>query len=351
MNTVYFLGAGASAAAAQEGKHVLTDDFLRVAFQMGEGDPRLERVRDFVHDFFRYDADDQGPLPTAEEVLSAVDLALERSEALSTEYTRGELQDLRRHFALLIYLVLEEAYRELGNHVTDRFVGKLGECPTVISLNYDIIIDYALCRRFTPGRYDHVELDYGIDYRVYLLGAIPSPEFARPGPVKLFKMHGSLNWAVCPTCGVVYVGPPLLGKSVRYTFDEYHPARCSEEDHAPLEPLLITPTYLKSYARPQLSLIWQRAERAIREASRVVFIGYSLPDADYHIKYLLQKAMYRRQPPQIVVVDSKPTDVDRPTVEETRYKRLFGSDITYYMGGFAKYVDEDMEEPGNGQDC
>jgi hypothetical protein len=133
-----------------------------------------------------------------------------------------------------------------------------------------------------------------------------------------------------------------MGKIVRFTFGGPNPARCAEEGHALLEPLLITPTYLKSYGRPQVSLIWQRAERALRDAQRVVFIGYSLPDADFHIKYLLQKALYRMPSPQIVVVDYKPSDAKRPTDEEVRYKRLFGPDIVYHTGGFAKYVDDEM---------
>jgi NAD-dependent SIR2 family protein deacetylase len=343
MGTVYFLGAGASAAAALPERRVLTQDFLQRAFEMVQDDPRLEHVRAFVEDFFQYDPE-KGILPTAEEVLSAVDLALERSEALSTEYTQGYLQDIRRHFAFLIYLVLEDAYRDLGSRVTDRFVRKLGDAPTVISLNYDIIIDWALCKRFWPDQYDWVELDYGIDYRVYLPGGQrPSLEFVQPGPVKLFKIHGSLNWALCPTCGVVYVGPPLLGKSVRDTFAEGHPARCAERNHAPLEPLLITPTYLKSYARPQLSLIWHRAESALRRAGEVVFVGYSMPEADYHIKYLLQKALYRNPRPKITVVDYKEPDPEQQTLEEKRYTRLFGPAFAYDTRGFEHYVGNVME--------
>jgi len=96
-------------------------------------------------------------------------------------------------------------------------------------------------------------------------------------------------------------------------------------------------------------MIWQRAERALRDAGKVVFIGYSLPDADYHIKYLLQKALYRMPRPEIVVVDLKPADAALPTGEEVRYKRLFGPDISYHIGGFAEYVDEDMEVSEHGQ--
>jgi SIR2-like domain len=348
METVYVLGAGASAAAAQDNRRVLGGDFLRLAFEKGMGDPRLESVQEFVQEFFHYGDPDQSILPTLEEVLSAVDVALERGESLSEKYAVDRLKDLRRNLVFLIYSVLADAYRKLGIHVTNQFVDKLGPHPTVISFNYDIIADNALKMRFG------FNLDYGIAYRLYYPPPnLPEDEsrfdFVKPNAVKLFKIHGSLNWAVCPTCGVVYIHTPYRTDIADQTFSRT--AQCVEPGHALLEPLLITPTYLKSYDPAQLGMIWKQAERALRDAEQVVFIGYSLPDADFHIKYLLQKALYRTPPPQIVVVDSKPPDARRPTDEEVRYKRLFGPDITYHTGGFADYVDEEMEEPGDGQDC
>ena len=167
------------------------------------------------------------------------------------------------------------------------------------------------------------------------------PGFVTPNEVHLYKIHGSLNWAVCPTCQVVYIADPRLGKIAGETFDRH--ATCITPGHAPLEALLITPTNLKSYAQAQVSKIWGLAEHALRGASQIVFIGYSLPDGDFHIKYLLQKALFRSPRPKIVVVDFKPDDAERPTEEEVRYKRLFGPDITYFTGGFARYVDEEMQ--------
>lgn len=335
MDTVYVLGAGASAAAAKDDKRVLGDDFLRLAFEKGKGNSRLESVEEFVREFFHYGAPDQSILPTLEEVLSAVDIALDRGESFSDKYTVDQLQDLRRNFAFLIYEVLANAYRTLGSNVTRRFAAKLGPRPKVISLNYDIIADNALKRRFGPN------LDYGIEYRAYQ-PRVATLDFVEPNEAKLYKIHGSLNWAVCPTCGVVYIADPKMGKLAGLTFDL--DARCMEMDHAPLGALLITPTNLKSYARAHVSMIWQRAERALRDALQVVFVGYSLPDADFHIKYLLQKALHRSPRPKIVVVDFKPPDAVRPTGEEVRYKRLFGPNISYYTGGFEKYVDEEMDE-------
>lgn len=346
MNTVYVLGAGASAAAAKDTRRVLGTDFLRLAFDRYKSDQRLKNVRKFIQDLFHYDGGNGSVLPTVEEVLSTIDIALDRGESLSEKYTFTRLQDLRNDFVFLIYTILAEAYRTLGNNVTNRFVEKLGDEPTVISLNYDIIVDNALKNRFEAN------LDYGLEYRAYNEfgnnppGANhPASKFIVPNKAKLYKIHGSLNWAVCPTCSVVYIADQKLGKVAGQTFDEK--AKCIEKGHAPLQPLIITPTNLKTYRQPQVSVIWQRAERSLRAAEKVVFIGYSLPDADFHIKYLIQKALYRstdtqsnQPPPEIVVVDFKRPPVTRPTPEEERFRRLFGRNVTYYSDGFEGYIDE-----------
>jgi hypothetical protein len=312
------------------------EDFLQRAFERCKRNSRLQCVEEFVQEFFHYNPAGYSLLPALEEVLSAVDIALDRGDSLSDKYTVDKLQVLRRNFAFLIYQVLVDAYEVLGNDVTNRFVERLDAQPVVLSLNYDIIADNALKQRFGPN------LDYGIEYRAYN-PEDASRDFVRPNRVRLYKIHGSLNWAVCPTCGVVYIADPQLGKIAGLTFDL--DAQCMESGHAPLEALLITPTNLKSYAGADLSMIWQRAERALRSAGRVVFIGYSLPDADFHIKYLLQKTLYRHPQPEVTIVDMKPRNAKRPTEEEKRYKRLFGGHITYYTRGFEKYVEEEMVQP------
>ncbi len=333
MNTVYVLGAGASAAAAKENRRVLGGDFLRRAFEKGKGDPRLESVEVFVKEFFHYDGSDRSFLPALEEVLSDVDIALARKEALPGNYSLEKLKELRRNLVFLIYKVLEEAYRSLGNDVTNRFVAKLDREPIVISLNYDIIVDNALKACFGPN------LDYGLQYKAYS-PYDPLPDFVQPNTVKLYKIHGSLNWAVCPTCHVLYIADPRLGKIAGETFDLH--ANCQTPGHEPLEAWLITPSNLKSYEQEQVPSIWPQVLLALEKAEQVVFIGYSLPDADFHIKYLLQRGLNHNPQPKIVVVDYKAQDAARPTEEEVRFKRIFGPDITYLTNGFCRYVDEMM---------
>ncbi len=51
-------------------------------------------------------------------------------------------------------------------------------------------------------------------------------------------------------------------------------------------PLLITPTWNKSFTS-QLADIWKKAVLALRAATRVIILGYSMPPTDQHFRYLL----------------------------------------------------------------
>lgn len=44
---------------------------------------------------------------------------------------------------------------------------------------------------------------------------------------------------------------------------------------------LIMPTFIKDLSNPQYKIIWQNAGVEISEADKLVFIGYSLPSADF----------------------------------------------------------------------
>ena len=58
-----------------------------------------------------------------------------------------------------------------------------------------------------------------------------------------------------------------------------------------LRPLLIAPTHLKNYRNPHIAQVWYAAEQELRAAERVVFIGYSLPDDDVEVVYLLKRSL------------------------------------------------------------
>lgn len=65
-----------------------------------------------------------------------------------------------------------------------------------------------------------------------------------------------------------------------------------EDDKKPiLEPFLITPTFTKVFDNTHIQMIWHNAHVELSEADKIVFIGYSFPEADYHFRTLLRKAV------------------------------------------------------------
>jgi hypothetical protein len=63
------------------------------------------------------------------------------------------------------------------------------------------------------------------------------------------------------------------------------------DDYAALQkenkaPLLIPPTWRKVFAG-QLAGVWDAAVAALKTATRIVILGYSMPETDMHFKYLL----------------------------------------------------------------
>jgi hypothetical protein len=89
---------------------------------------------------------------------------------------------------------------------------------------------------------------------------------------------------------------------------------------------LATFSYQKALRAPLFQTSWLEAEKALRESRRWVFIGYSLPAADYEFKCLLKRIeLARKNRPEIVVV-TKRVDADPPrmTLAQKSYIQFFG---------------------------
>jgi hypothetical protein len=92
-----------------------------------------------------------------------------------------------------------------------------------------------------------------------------------------------------------------------------------------LAPIIIPPTFFKVLSNFHLQQVWRAAEGILMEAKRVVFCGYSLPDADMHVRYLLKRVEVNRQnAPDIFVVNHyKDKSGGETNSEIGRYLRYF----------------------------
>lgn len=325
--TVIFLGAGASAADGAPIQSGLLKGFFQSCCGTGPYGATREMERElatYFHIMWGIDVDNDdlasARFPTFEEALGLLELAEDRGEffrgfgGLNQQTTRG--MELRSHLVSLIAIYLEEKLRTCGNYHQAmvqqlRTTGRL-ETISFIGLNYDILIDNALLFRGATG----------VDYAVRFAN---KNQPNRPRAVPLLKVHGSLNWLFYPTCNALdhYDGEKVAAMLTN------HPhrgvcGRCQE----PRVPVLIPPTFFKVMSNFYLQQIWKRAEEELRQAGRIVFCGYSFPDADIHIKYLLKRAELNRtgSPPAIFIVN-RPADRSieehRENEERKRYERFF----------------------------
>jgi hypothetical protein len=342
MSTVYILGAGATKAVAPRAP--LMNDFLPLAFESLADDPRIQNVREFVSDFYLgspLPSDTQSIqaiLPRLEDVLSQLDLCVVQNRPLSANYSLQKVQELREDLVYLIARLLKDTleWLEIDRHATRDLVHSLAEEDAIISLNYDIIVDTALAQEFGPQR-----VNYGMDVRLFYHWYPDYYEPARANQAEpsrdLYKLHGSLNWLYCPNCQALDV--TLAEKGVLRIFYEEETAVCLR-CRLPYQALIITPSLLKDYANGLLLQVWRNAEERITRTDRVVFIGYSLADADVEIKCMIKRATYngwsqRGRRPTVTVVDREGAGIEA----EERYRRLFG-EIEYLPIGFTRYVRE-----------
>jgi SIR2-like protein len=347
---VYVFGAGASRVHGAP----LTDTILPYAFGHVRSEDRanFDLIARFLADVFgfavkRFDPKSRDPArnayPGLVDILSTVDLALDRKENLARGYDLTRLRQVRDALNYAIFVAIERSLQGPPNPVTSKLLANIDSSKAVfISLNYDVIADIAIADAVHSGWIDSRPEDYpaALNYGVRFAN-VERPE-SKEG-VPLLKLHGSFNWLWSRMTGEVYYGG--LRKAIGDIYRARPDNRPSQypEPMQDLEPILITPTHLKDLRNVHLASIWRAAEGYVRQAKQVTFIGYSLPGDDLHIKYLFKRGLTGRSsptPPRITVVDfSEDRGV---TSVQKNYQCFFGGNVHYYRHGFERYVREEV---------
>ena len=330
MKIAIIFGAGASAAEGAPIQRRLLID----ALETFSNEKAMRRVAQFLERVFLTDTVTYDNAPTFEEVLTLIDMFLEKRETLSSEYGEEELLRIRKDLIYSLWRVLEDRLEDPpGIHkklVSKVFLERKFDPTniTFLSLNYDRLLDDALLALKEQGVY----MDYVIDFRN------PEEEWSPPLPgkgVPFLKLHGSLNWLYCPTCSTVRLTP---GESVeKYLLR----GEVCEKDGSDQQVLLVPPSWHKEYVNPYFVAIWHRAERELRQVGKVVFIGYSLPESDIQVRYLLGKSLYRREEadrPEVLAVLGRGGESAHFIQVRDRYLRFFGRASVEAIG-FEGFVD------------
>lgn len=329
-----FLGAGASCSDGAPSQARLFKDFFGESFddyyRIAEGNASANQITvlrnataRFFERFFGFDPRASwktADFPTFEEVLGIIDLALMRDEGFRgvegnlAPYQEGSiLRKARQDFVFLIALILDKKLQHRAKYHTQlvrnlEASGLLNKC-SFISFNYDILIDNAL------GSLHHDFCDYRIEF-------VGSGEL-RPNSRMLLKLHGSLNWLYCSACRTSRLTPGEKG--VCGLVFNAGDCVCSSCQSLGM-PIIMPPTYFKVMSNFFLQQIWHEAEHILSRCHTWVFCGYSFPDADMHVKYLLKRVQVNARTVQRILVFNWHPQKDEyeAASEENRYRRFFG---------------------------
>lgn len=363
--TVYVIGAGFSVEANAPSQEKLVGKI----FELNESHPsifppgKVEEFKNFLKSTLHIPEDLHKTVPL-EDIFTPMDSCI--SQNVSFQNLGSEnLKQKRQLVFELIGLTLQHLLRSSDKRYIQNFAKFLvhssisrsnnnyrrNDPVSVISTNWDILLDNSIFQEIQLSRQLGV-----VDYCCHISSYDENDEQVKPGleilgkggyNVKLLKLHGSLNWLQCPRCHRIYV--KFYEKIGVLPFQEIHKPSCrhcnknfeSLDSHR-LVSNLIMPTYLKDLSNPQYKVIWQNAGIELSEAKKIVFIGYSLPQADFEMRQLLARMVDRNT--EIEVVDFK--DPEYPQKYEhliQSFRQFFGREIKDFPHGTSSFVEKELE--------
>lgn len=355
------------------------------AREFGRGPSRImvDFLSRFIHDAFDHSTRASAKRwPDLEDVFTCVDLAANSGHYLGSSFSPADLRTVRRAMLSRIIRMLDQKYegarKKKGpdwRRLDDFFARIDSESVGFISMNWDTVIERKL--QLTRSK---LVVDYGCDalpasipdapnsddyyhatkafakelQRRQIIAVVPPKEPEGTDKVTpLVKIHGSANWLYCDSCRQLYWFHPdqckriadqlireddlrRIGRflarrkrSVEATIDDLNErirAKCPCSGSVPLGTRIATFSYRKALDFPMFQKSWFAAEELLRSADKWVFIGYSLPAADYEFKYLLKRTqLCRARKPEFVVVSGGSKRDVRRTYDN--YRKFFGRSI------------------------
>lgn len=217
---------------------------------------------------------------------------------------------------------------------------------SVITFNYDLVLEKALARVGAIAEYD-------------LPAHLDSSQRSREDTprIPVLKLHGSANWAICTKCEDSVV---VLDEKVAENPNALRQRECPRCKTSSYQPLLIPPSWDKSEYRDITSQIWGRAVSELEKATRIIVVGYSMPEADAFFRYLVTLSLSRNQHLfQFIVVDrqvpnqfsdSEEGQTTRRSVQEKYaglldplfHRRRFRMELTGFSQFMARGVDRTL---------
>lgn|GEM_PF-2284381 len=347
MSTVYILGAGASAGydrSARGLKCPSAGNFFSVAAgvlrsENGDADHHYDSLFYFLKKYYHLSPEglEKAGLDM-QDVLTFLDLELEYSDS---EEEMGLLGRARRQFIDLLTATFGRVLEGPPCPYHGAVASSLRAGDTVISFNYDLIMDWAMAL-YCPYWEDRTGYGFQSSPGEEALGG----QAGKSPRVLLLKPHGSFNWVACKTCGRLYA---LTLNQPGHLPSCFSPGSLLPEPPGHLlEMLIIPPSLHKNIHGRVMQQIWASAHLALEEASRVVIIGYSLPATDFLVKRLFYRALPANRNLQEVELVDRNNRPGKETPLAKKYQSLLcgrGSRVRFIarrknIGEYAQFLSE-----------
>jgi hypothetical protein len=347
----FILGAGFSTYAGLPLVSDFTEQMLQPSSEEHpDNDVIIQYLRKFIHDAFDHSINAKAKYwPELEDVFTCIDLSANTGHNLGAEYNSATLRTVRRALIVRMTSMLWEKYeraREQRNvkwKQLERFIKLVDLDRTVfISMNWDTVLEAQLEKidKLRP-RFTYTSDAIAVNFPES--GKRIELQDGSGRTVRLIKMHGSINWLYCDNCRHLFWVPSrqvtkIAGQALsRADWERIDRALgntaahrnektwgCCRCDARGLGGRIATFSYRKALDFPMFHKSWFEAERELRDAGAWVFIGYSLPAADYEFKYLLKRTQLCRKPPTYMLVSQDAGDSERTY---RSYQRFFGRSI------------------------
>lgn len=279
--TVYVVGAGFSAGL---GYPLVNDLLIRLWSRIPDDErEKLAKVIGFHHPGFKPSRASSFPnIETLLSEMAANEQLFRASRRAPTGFKSSTLRDIKDRLLYAISNWFHDIY-EQQSEKTPSWVSKFGQRvrhanATVISFNWDLVLDHLLFGdEILPENY-----------------GLADSTIARP---LLLKPHGSLNWY-----------DEKQGENIKeikrielhagnrdkvYAFTQFR------EPHSKFDrrysPLIVPPVFNKDFEKEIFTPLWRKCVDELSVAHRVIFLGYSLPDADLQARFILRCGFHNQQ--------------------------------------------------------
>lgn len=338
---VFILGAGSSISHSNE-IFPSINNFFQTAIDMGLNSKyHFIEIGNYVQEHLGLNIQSKSEAINVEDIMTHLEIEIERSTSPTLQTKRQLLLEFIRDILVELQDKLKSPNGEYG-----KFVSSLQKSDTILTFNWDILLDNALGRKnILSGRksdeiaaqYANFVNDLSAHRGMTWAHAVFPPYETWPAEKGYYlKLHGSIDWYYCRN-------QSCRGSNIVYPLLHHKKTHSCSDCHENMELLIIPPVLNKGYRQyPLIRRMWNLAAQELRSADEIIIWGYSMPETDFYSRWLLRQA---RQGPlkQISIIDPRVIKSSEGTFRRTdfhrRYQNLLRDKIGWNIKLYSSYSD------------